>query len=89
VTLLQQQAMCEEAPTSLKGKVALVTGGTGSIGWAVAQQLAEAGCHVALVDLNAKRCEELAAQLPTRSIGIAFDIASESSVTVGVSRNTE
>ena len=33
--LWHQQAACERmaAPASLKGKVALVTGGTGSIGW--------------------------------------------------------
>jgi 3-oxoacyl-[acyl-carrier protein] reductase len=55
----------------------------------VAQQLADAGCHVALVDLNAKRCEELAAQLPTRSIGVAFDVSSEASVTAGVTQITE
>ena len=85
-TLWQQQVMCEEsaAPSSLKGKVALVTGGTGSIGWACAKQLAEAGCHVALVDLDLARCEELAAQLPTKSIGVAFDVSSEPAVVAGV-----
>ncbi len=78
--------MCEEsaAPSSLKGKVALVTGGTGSIGWACAKQLAAAGCHVALVDLDLARCEELAAQLPTKSIGVAFDVSSEPAVVAGV-----
>ena len=78
--------MCEEstAPSSLRGKVALVTGGTGSIGWACAKQLAEAGCHVALVDLDLARCEELAAQLPTKSIGVAFDVSSEPAVVAGV-----
>ena len=44
---------------------------------------------MALVDLNAKRCEELAAQLPTRSIGVAFDVSSEASVTAGVTQITE
>ena len=71
---------------SLKGKVALVTGATGSIGWAVAQQLADAGCHVALVDLNEERCQEFASQLPTRSIGIAFDVSNEPAVVDGVKR---
>ena len=72
------------APQSLKGKVAIVTGGTGSIGFAVAEQLAEAGVHVALVDLNAERCEEMAKKLPTRSMGIAFDVSSEQAVLDGV-----
>ena len=77
------------APQSLKGKVALVTGGTGSIGFAVAEQLAEAGVHVALVDLNAERCEEMAAKLPTRSMGIAFDVSREEAVVEGVQRIKE
>jgi nucleoside-diphosphate-sugar epimerase len=83
--------MCEEstAPSSLRGKVALVTGGTGSIGWACAKQLAEAGCHVALVDLDLARCEELAAQLPTKSIGVAFDVSSEPAVVAGVASISE
>jgi len=85
-----QAAHCEPspspAPESLKGKVALVTGGTGSIGWAVAQQLAAAGVHVAIVDLDAGRCEEMAARLPTRSIGVSFDVSNEESVVAGVQR---
>ena len=76
-------------PSSLKGRVALVTGGTGSIGWACAKQLAEAGCHVALVDLDLARCEELAAQLPTKSIGVAFDVSSEPEVVAGVASISE
>lgn len=82
--------MCEESTApSLRGKVALVTGGTGSIGWACAKQLAEAGCHVALVDLDLARCKEMAAQLPTRSIGLAFDVSSEAAVVAGVARVRE
>ena len=81
-------ATCDAAPqpTSLEGKVALVTGGTGSIGWCVAQQLADAGCKVALVDLNEARCAEMAAKLPTKCIGVAFDVSSEPAVTAGVQR---
>jgi len=84
-------AECQSAaaPQSLKGKVALVTGGTGSIGFAVAEQLAEAGVHVVLVDLNAARCEEMAAKLPTRSMGISFDVSREEAVIEGVQRIKE
>ena len=71
----QRQSLCQASPPSLEGKVALVTGGTGSIGWAVAQQLADAGCRVALVDLDEKRCSEMAAKLPTKCIGLAFDVS--------------
>lgn len=82
--------MCQAvAPQSLQGKVALVAGGTGSIGFAIAQQLADAGCQVAVVDLNEERCQQMAAQLPTRSIGVAFDVSSETAVNAGVKRVTD
>ena len=87
--LLQGIPTTQESTTSLSGKVALVSGGTGSIGFAVAQQLAEAGCHVALIDLDEKRCQEMAAKLPTRCIGLAFDVSSEPAVIAGVERVTE
>ena len=80
-------ARCEErAPPPLAGKVALVTGGTGAIGWACARALAGAGCRVALVDLDADRCAEFAARLPTPSIGAAFDVSDEDAVVAGVER---
>lgn len=72
--------------TSLVGKVALVTGGTGSIGLAVAKSLAAQGCRIAVVDLNEDKCKEVAAHLPSRSIGVAIDVSSESAVAAGVAR---
>jgi len=75
--------------TTLAGKVALVTGGTGSIGWAVAQGLAAQGCSVVLVDLDETRCSEFAARLPTPSIGMAIDVSSETAVKQGYSRVVE
>ena len=74
----QRLAHSENAPSSLGGKVALVTGGTGAIGWAVASTLAAQGCNIALVDLDQTRCDAFAAKLPTPSIGLAFDVSDPS-----------
>lgn len=76
------------APTqvSLKGKVVVVTGGTGGIGRSVCKYMAEDGLHVIVVDIDESKCQELAASLPTRSMGIAIDISSPSSVKAGMAK---
>ena len=48
----------------LKGKVALVTGAFRGIGLAASLELARAGARVALVNRDASRAEEAAAQIP-------------------------
>lgn len=45
----------------LRGQVALVTGATGGLGQALCLQLSAHGADVAVVDLDAARCEALAA----------------------------
>ena len=47
----------------LKNKVAVITGGTRGIGFAVAQAFVEAGAHVALIGVNKQRGEEAAKEL--------------------------
>lgn len=44
----------------LDGKVAIVTGGGGGIGRAIALRLAEAGADIAIADIVPERCEEVA-----------------------------
>lgn len=41
--------------TGLAGKVVIVTGGTGGIGWATVERFAREGCRVALWDINEDR----------------------------------
>ncbi|MBI2807793.1 MAG: SDR family oxidoreductase [Planctomycetes bacterium] len=61
----------------LTGKVALITGGTGHLGSAMARALAEAGASVVLTSRDTERARAAAARLPSmgnaRHHGIAVD----------------
>lgn len=55
-------------PSSMKGKVALVTGAAAGLGRATALKLAAVGADVCIVDINAAGLEDTAAQI--RSMGV-------------------
>jgi NAD(P)-dependent dehydrogenase (short-subunit alcohol dehydrogenase family) len=62
------------------GKVAVVTGAGRGLGRASAERLAREGASVVAVDLDGDAVEELAAGLPTPSIGVRADVSSEGDV---------
>ena len=63
------------------GAVAVVTGGAGGIGRALAAKLAEEGCRVAVVDLDAGAAVQAAEGLPgSGHIGLAADVGDRSAV---------
>lgn len=67
---------------SFNGKVALVTGAAGGIGWAVARMFAESGAAVALADLS-EQVEERAKELSARgykAIALRCDVSAEEEV---------
>jgi NAD(P)-dependent dehydrogenase (short-subunit alcohol dehydrogenase family) len=68
----------------LTGRVAIVTGGAGLLGYQHGAILAAAGAHVVLLDLglaNPKlRAEQLATEHGTASLGLEVDITSEASL---------
>lgn len=72
----------------LKGRRAVVTGGTRGIGFAVARALAAEGASVALVSRSAPHAEEQAALLREETgaevIGVAADTGDDAAVTAMV-----
>lgn len=63
---------------SLKGRVALITGGAGHLGSAMGEALAELGATIIVLDLNAsaadKVAERLAREFGVRTLGLAVDL---------------
>jgi 3-oxoacyl-[acyl-carrier protein] reductase len=70
----------------LEGKVALVTGAAGTMGFATAKFLLEDGCRVAMVDVNAGANEARARELGAGAQPIAFDIGDPENARVGHAR---
>ena len=70
----------------LEGKVALVTGAAGTMGFATAKFLLEDGCRVAMVDVNAGANDARARELGGGAFPIAFDIGDPGQARAGHAR---
>lgn len=67
----------------IRGKYALVTGGTHGIGRSIALKLAEEGCNVAVCSRNAERIEKTVIEIRTKGVdclGIKADVLIESDI---------
>jgi gluconate 5-dehydrogenase len=74
---------------SLAGRVALVTGSSTGIGYAIASGLASAGARVVLNGRDRARLDRAVAQLRARGAdvtGVSFDVTSSASVSEAVER---
>lgn len=62
------------------GKVALVTGAAGGIGFRIAERLAEAGALVTIADLDGGAARAAAERIGRGASGVAADVGSEAAV---------
>ena len=65
----------------LSGKVAILTGGSGLIGAAFGEGLAECGCNVVICDIEQKSCDNrakfLEKEFGVECIGVAADVSNK------------
>jgi 2-keto-3-deoxy-L-fuconate dehydrogenase len=72
-------------PFRLDGRIALVTGGASGIGEAAAKDLAHAGAHVWIGDINIAAAQALAASLPNAK-ALHLDVTSPDSIAKAVTQ---
>ena len=70
-------------PAELAGHVALITGGAGGIGSAVAGAMADAGALVIIADLDTESAHKVAGGIGTGARAVAMDVTDENSVAAG------
>lgn len=68
----------------LKGRVALITGGAGHIGFAMAETLAEMGSDIVLLDIQESECvkkvKDIQRKYRRKAFSLCFDLADEKRV---------
>lgn len=77
----------------LDGKVALMTGGRGSLAEAMGATLADLGCDIAFASRNEKECADMAADIAARfgrrAIGLRCDISKEEEVEAVIAQTVQ
>jgi gluconate 5-dehydrogenase len=81
-----------EMPFALTGKVALVTGGSRGIGWAISHAMAAAGAHVVINGRDPRGLEARVAELAAEGLAgsaAPFDVTDEDALVRAVARTVE
>ncbi|MEM7443848.1 MAG: L-iditol 2-dehydrogenase [Pseudomonadota bacterium] len=73
----------------LKDKVALITGGAGGIGAAIAGRYVAEGASVAVADIDLNAARALAEKLGQHAIGLALDVTHRASIDAAVATTVE
>lgn len=76
--------MAADDPFSLAGRVALIPGGYGDIGAAIARRFSAAGASVAIAGRDGARAEKLAAELDGPALGLSMDVGDVAQIRAGV-----
>jgi len=64
----------------LAGKVAIITGGTGGIGRAIAARYADEGARVVVADMNVATAKTVAAEIGRDAIGLGVNVTKQDSI---------
>jgi NAD(P)-dependent dehydrogenase (short-subunit alcohol dehydrogenase family) len=68
----------------LAGRVAVVTGAAGAIGYGICRGLLQHGCHVAITDLAGEKLDQFVAEFqagdPARTVAVPMDVTDPASV---------
>jgi rhamnose utilization protein RhaD (predicted bifunctional aldolase and dehydrogenase)/NAD(P)-dependent dehydrogenase (short-subunit alcohol dehydrogenase family) len=86
---LEQAKLGQAAEKPLAGQVAVVTGGAGTIGFAIARAMARDGAEVALFDIDGDTVAASAKKLGGASLGLACDVTDPIAVRVAFDRVAE
>jgi NAD(P)-dependent dehydrogenase (short-subunit alcohol dehydrogenase family) len=74
---------------NIQGQTAVITGGSGVLGRAMAQALAQAGANVAILSLHAETSEKIAGEIVNdggRAIGLSCDVTDHASLVTAQER---
>ena len=86
---LEQAKLAGAKPKPFTGQVALVTGGAGAIGAAIAKAFAAEGAHVVVLDLDGDKAVGVAKSIGNQSIGVACDVTDPMSVRAAFEKAVE